>query len=77
MQGNSPDEEYVDPHGECRHEINRLQEALRPFIKAWDWVTDGNKHAHLSLAQLSNMAGHEITAADYQRVKRALSQTNQ
>lgn len=25
MQGNSPDEEYGDPHGECAAEIKRLR----------------------------------------------------
>jgi len=25
MQGNAHDEEYEDPHGECRHEIRALQ----------------------------------------------------
>lgn len=28
MQGNSPDEEYVDPHGECAAEIARLKAQL-------------------------------------------------
>lgn len=27
-QGNSPDEEYVDPHGECMAEIGRLSRDL-------------------------------------------------
>lgn len=26
MQGNAHDEEHVDPHGECRHEIRLLQD---------------------------------------------------
>jgi|ERR1044071_4311765 hypothetical protein len=25
MQGDSPDEEHIDPHGECREEIRQLQ----------------------------------------------------
>lgn len=29
MQGNAPDEEYEDPHGECAHEIAKLRAALR------------------------------------------------
>ena len=29
MIGNSPDEEYVDPHGECAAEIKRLGETLK------------------------------------------------
>lgn len=28
MQGNAPDEERTDPHGECRHEIETLRLAL-------------------------------------------------
>jgi hypothetical protein len=28
MQGNSPDEEHIDEHGECQAEIYRLRNAL-------------------------------------------------
>ena len=41
MQGNSPDEEYTDEHGECAAEIARLQKALdwlsaQIFERKWD-----------------------------------------
>lgn len=29
MQGNAPDEEYNDPHGECAAEIKRLQDVIK------------------------------------------------
>lgn len=29
MQGNAHDEEHLDEHGECRHEIERLRRLLQ------------------------------------------------
>ena len=29
MHGDAPDEEHIDPHGECRHEVERLRSALQ------------------------------------------------
>lgn len=44
MKGNAPDEEHEDPHGECRHEIERLRGALEGlsamYSSAWD-LSDG------------------------------------
>lgn len=34
MQGNSPDEEYEDPHGECAAEIKRLQAVIKE-MREW------------------------------------------
>ena len=31
MLGNSPDEEYIDPHGECKWEIGL-------YVKAMNWL---------------------------------------
>lgn len=47
MQGNAPDEEHEDPHGECAREIDRLkitveqlEYAIGPFLRAAKVIAD-------------------------------------
>lgn len=42
MQSNAPDEEHIDPHGECAHQIGLLRIALENLADACDCV--GVKH---------------------------------
>lgn len=38
MQGNAPDEERLDEHGECAARIHQLEAALQPFAAVMDWL---------------------------------------
>lgn len=44
MQGNAPDEEHEDPHGECRHYIERMNGALKYVADMTHIGTDGEWH---------------------------------
>jgi hypothetical protein len=77
MQGNAPDEEHEDLHGECREEIIRLRDALAPFVRAWDTYALDDRMRSLSLSQLGSLATGDLSAADFQRAQRALSQLSQ
>lgn len=63
------DEEDLDPHGECRHEIERLRAALKPFARAaemfaWPvFAPDGHK-----------LPGTNITAGDLRAARTVLKQ---
>ena len=53
------DEEELDPHGECRAEIERLRAALRPFAK------------NIYAVSLAEALGH-IGRQDLERARDAL-----
>lgn len=63
MQGNSPDEEYEDPHGECRHEIKRLREDRDRLLGACRRLV--NDSMYKDHPEASQMAIDAIAAASF------------
>jgi len=53
MQGNAPDEEHMDPHGECRHHINNLERENKIMRETLEYIRDC---ITLNAAPLSTMA---------------------
>lgn len=79
------DEEYIDPHGECAHEINRLKEELKaarevlkqvmPLVQAiaqWERV-NGTAAAIVSEDECRNMANIIENWAKHHSARRIIS----
>lgn len=85
-QGNAPDEEYIDPHGECAAEIARLsarvaelEGALKSAVKIagearkeWDAAPSGMRAGKLLVALSGKCPGYR---EDIDLIFAALSQS--
>jgi hypothetical protein len=64
----------VTLYRDLEEQIFTLRSALKPFSDAWDFAGQHRRTAHLSIAQLAQLAAGEISASDFQRAHRAMSQ---
>lgn len=73
MQGNAPDEEYEDPHGECAREVARLLEALKPFAFLGSILNGKEKDTNIFVGQVTpDGVHHPVTFGDLRRAAKLI-----